>query len=130
MTIEEILHIGKGLDAVDPGEEQSRRDFADACRRVDSARIEQQRIRDLADSIDEGDARYQRAIVALEEGNFVSAEPLLRWAADAGIGEATYLLAGLLEKRGKRSEAIEYYWHPHFEGDTRATTKLPDFFSS
>jgi hypothetical protein len=73
MTIEEILHIGKGLDAVDPGEEQSRRDFADACRRVDSARIEQQRIRDLADSIDEGDARYQRAIVALEEGNFVSA---------------------------------------------------------
>jgi tetratricopeptide (TPR) repeat protein len=125
MNIEGLLRAGRaGLEVVDSGMARALEAFADTCRRFDLDRGERQRIRGLADLIDAEDARYEQALIALEEGDTADAEGLLRRAANAGIGEADYLLAQLLERRGKLREALEYYQRAHMEGDTRATVML------
>jgi hypothetical protein len=89
---------GTGLD-VSREEEPIMAAFIAASRRVDSDPKEQQRIRDLADSLEAEDAAYQRALTALDEGNIATAEPLLSRAASLGIGEASELLAVLRKER-------------------------------
>jgi tetratricopeptide (TPR) repeat protein len=121
MNFEQVLRSGGGgPNIVDP----DLKAFADACRRFDHDARERQRIRGLADLIDAEDARYEEAMMALERGDTAAAEGLLRRAANAGIGEADYLLARLLEQQGELREALEYYRQAHLEGDTRATVML------
>jgi tetratricopeptide (TPR) repeat protein len=125
VNIEGLLRAGRaGLDVVDSGMAGALKAFADACRRFDLDRRERQRIRGLAELIDAEDARYEQALIALKNGDNADAEALLRRAANAGIGEADFLLAGLLQQRGDLREALEYYQRAHLEGDTRATMML------
>jgi len=90
---------GAGLGSA-PSDDLSIDAFVAACRRVDSDPKERQRIRDLANAIEEEDAAYRRATAALEEGDIATAVPLLRQASRLGIGEAHDLLA---ELRGQRT---------------------------
>ena len=50
--------------------------------------------------------------------------PLLRQCAEAGTGEAAWLLAQLLEKTGSISEATIWYQRARDDGDARADEKL------
>jgi tetratricopeptide (TPR) repeat protein len=99
-------------------------DFAEACRRADDDPREGQRIRDIADLIDAEDAIYAQALAAVGRDDLDAAEPLLRMSAEAGIGDAAWLLAGVLEKRGRIEEALVWYRHASVEGDSRADDKI------
>jgi len=104
--------------------EQILDEYAAACRRVDECARERQRIHDIVDLIEAEDALYDQAIAALDRGDHDQALPLLRRTAQAGIGEAAWLLAGLLEERGDRAEAITWYQQAADDGDPRADDKL------
>lgn len=103
--------------------------FADACRRLDEDPRERQRINDSADLIDAEDALYQEALAALDRGDHARALPLLQRTAEAGIGESTWLLAGLLERLGQTAEAITWYQQAAADGDLRADAKFAELSS-
>jgi hypothetical protein len=98
--------------------------FTEACRRVDSDPRERQRISDIADLLDAEETLYTEARAALGRGDQHTALPLLRQCAEAGTGEARWLLAQLLEDLGHTGEAITWYQRAYDDGDTRAAQKL------
>ncbi len=120
MIIEELL--GALGERVTPPE-RSRREFAELCRRVDNDPREQQRIDDAAELIDAEEVIYGQALAAVDRRDTDAAEPLLRRAAAAGIGEADYLLAELLEERDP-DEAINIHRGILAQGDTRSAHRL------
>jgi CBS domain-containing protein len=114
-------------ELADPGavpDEQAIRDFTEACRRVDEDPQEKQRYRDLADLIEAEDALYDQGVAALGRGDHDTALPLLRFAAQKGVGDAAWLLAVTLDKRGETAEAITWYERAARDGDSRADAVL------
>lgn len=95
-------------------------------RRVDSDPRERQRISDIADLLDAEETLYTEAGAALARGDQHTALPLLRQCAEAGTGEARWLLAQLLEDLGHTGEAITWYQRAYDDGDTRAAQKLAE----
>ena len=96
-------------ELADPGaaaDEQAIQDFAEACRRVGEDPREKQRYRDIADLIEVEDALYDQGVAALGRGDYDTALPLLRLAADKGIGDAAWLLAVTLDKRGETARRL------------------------
>ena len=131
MSIEEFTHsLAEYINADTPADHaQAIRDFAAACRRYDEDPCEQQRIRGIADLIKAEDANYAQAVAALDRSDHDAALPLLREAAKEGIGEAAWLLAGLLEQKGDPAGAITWYQRAADDGDSRASDKLTDMHS-
>jgi len=115
-------------ELADPGdagdEEEAIRDFTEACRRVDEDPREKQRYRDIADLIEVEDALYDQGVAALGRGDYDTAVPLLRLAAEKGIGDAAWLLAVTFDKRGETAEAITWYERAARDGDSRADAAL------
>ena len=87
-------------------------------------RAEQQRIDDIADLLDAEETLYAQARAAADRGDTATAMPLLRKCAEAGTGEAAWLLAQLLEETGNTAEAMIWYQHARDDGDARADEKL------
>ena len=104
--------------------DQASEEFAAACRRVDKDPRERQRIADIANLIDTEDAIYTQALSALGRGERDTALPLLQQAADAGIGEAAWLLAGRLEEQGRTQESLTWYRRAAADGDPRAARRV------
>jgi CBS domain-containing protein len=105
---------------------QAALDFAEACRRADEDPRERQRLRDISDLVDAEDAVYAQALAAIDRNDLSSAEPLLRGSAEAGIGDAAWLLAGVLEKLGRIQEALGWYRRAGSDGDPRADDKIAE----
>jgi hypothetical protein len=103
---------------------QAGEEFAAACRRVDQDPRERQRIVDIANLIDTEDAIYAQALSALGRGEQNTALPLLQQAAEAGLGEAAWLLAGRLEEQGQMQESLTWYRHAAVDGDLRAARRI------
>jgi CBS domain-containing protein len=103
---------------------EAREAYIRACRRVDENRAEQQRIGDIADLLDAEETLYAQARAAADRGDTAAAIPLLRQCAEAGTGEAAWLLAQLLEDTGDTAEAVTWYRHARDDGDDRADGKL------
>jgi hypothetical protein len=99
-------------------------EFTAACRRVDQDPRERQRIADMANLIDAEDAIYRHALSALRLGEQNTALPLLQQAAEAGIGEAAWLLARQLEVQGQAQESLTWYQHAAADGDPRAARRI------
>ena len=112
-------------DVTPASREQASEEFAAACRRVDQDPRERQRIADIAHLIDTEDAIYTQALAALGHGEQDAALPLLQQAAEAGIGEAAWLLAGQLEKQGQAQESLTWYRRAAADGDMRAARRIP-----
>jgi outer membrane protein OmpA-like peptidoglycan-associated protein len=131
VSIEEFTHsLAEYINADTPADHtQAIRDFAAACRRYDEDPRERQRICGIADLIKAEDANYAQALAALHRSDHNAALPLLREAAKEGIGEAAWLLAGLLEQKGDLAGAITWYQRAADDGDSRASDKLTDMHS-
>jgi CBS domain-containing protein/tetratricopeptide (TPR) repeat protein len=129
VNLDELLQHLTAYDDARAAQDRALREFADACRQVDDNPRERRRIRDIADLIDAEDALYEEAVAAVKRGDQDRALPLLRRAAQAGIGEAAWLLAGLLEERGETTEAITWYQQAAADGDSRAEAKLAELYS-
>lgn len=106
-----------------PASEQAIRNFTEACARVDSDPREQQRVRDIADLAETEDLLYDQAVAAAEAGDHERALPLLRRCAEAGVGEADWYLATVLDAL-EDPEASQWYERAAAEGDTRAADWL------
>ena len=104
--------------------DQASEEFAAACRRVDKDPRERQRIADIANLIDTEDAIYTQALSALGRGERDTALPLLQQAAEAGIGEAAWLLARSLEEQGRTQESLTWYRRAAADGDPRAARRV------
>ena len=104
--------------------DQASEQFAAACRRVDKDPRERQRIADIANLIDTEDAIYTQALSALGRGEQDTALPLLQQAAEAGIGEAAWLLARSLEEQGRTKESLTWYRRAAADGDPRAARRV------
>jgi hypothetical protein len=104
--------------------DQASEEFAAACRRVDKDLRERQRIADIAHLIDTEDAIYTQALSALGRGERDTALPLLQQAAEAGIGEAAWLLARSLEEQGRTQESLTWYRRAAAAGDPRAARRV------
>jgi hypothetical protein len=104
--------------------DQASEQFAGACRRVDKDPRERQRIADIANLIDTEDAIYTQALSALGRGEQDTALPLLQQAAEAGIGEAAWLLARSLEEQGRTQESLTWYRRAAAGGDPRAARRV------
>jgi hypothetical protein len=104
--------------------DQASEEFAAACRRVDQDPRERQRIVDIANLIDTEDAIYAQALSALGRGEQNTALPLLQQAAEAGLGEAAWLLAGRLEEQGQMQESLTWYRRAAVGGDPRAARRI------
>jgi CBS domain-containing protein len=126
LSIDDLLRdLAKTLNDVPGGTgEELHEEFIRACRRVDEDPREQQRIDDIADLLDAEQTLYAQASVAASRGDTDTAVPLLRQCAEAGTGEAAWLLAQLLEDAGNTAEAMIWYQHARADGDTRADEKL------
>ena len=126
MSIDDLLRdLAKTLTDVPEGAgEELHEEFIRACRHVDEDPREQQRIDDIADLLDAEETLYAQAVAAAERGDTDTAVPLLRQCAEAGTGEAAWLLAQLLEDAGDTAEAMIWYQHARDDGDTRADEKL------
>ena len=126
MSIDDLLRdLARALTDVPEGTARELREqFIRACRRVDDDPREQQRIDDIADLLDAEETLYAQARAAADRGDTDTAVPLLRQCAEAGTGEAAWLLAQLLEDLGNTSEAMAWYQHARDDGDTRADEKL------
>ncbi len=99
-------------------------EFTAACRRVDQDPGERQRITDIANLIDTEDTLYAQALSALGRGEQSTALPLLRQTAEAGIGEAAWLLARQLEEQGQAQESLLWYQRAADDGDPRAARRI------
>jgi hypothetical protein len=104
--------------------DQASEEFAAACRRVDQDPRERQRLADIAHLIDTEDAIYTQALSALGRSEHDTALPLLQRAAEAGIGEAAWLLAGQLEEQGQTQESLTWYRRAAADGDLRAARRI------
>jgi hypothetical protein len=104
--------------------DQAREEFAAACRRIDKDPRERQRIADIANLIDTEDAIYTQALSAIGRGEQNTALPLLQQAAEAGIGEAAWLLAGRLEEQGRTQESLTWYRRAAADGDPHAARRI------
>ncbi len=130
MSIDDLLRdLAKTLTDVPEGtdeelREEFIREFIRACRRVDEDPREQQRIDDIAGLLDAEETLYAQAVAAAGRGDTDTAVPLLRRCAEAGTGEAAWLLAQLLEDAGNIFEAMIWYQRARDDGDTRADEKL------
>ena len=111
-------------DVTAASRDQASEEFAAACRRVDKDPRERQRIADIANLIDTEDAIYTQALSALGRGEQDTALPLLQQAAEAGIGEAAWLLAGWLEEQGRTQESLTWYRRAAADGDPRAARRV------
>ena len=111
-------------DVTAASRDQASEEFAAACRRVDKDPRERQRIADIANLIDTEDAIYTQALSALGRGEQDTALPLLQQAAEAGIGEAAWLLAGWLEEQGRTQESLIWYRRAAADGDPRAARRV------
>ena len=111
-------------DVTAASRDQASEEFTAACRRVDQDPRERQRIADIANLIDTEDAIYTQALSALSRGEQDTALPLLQQAAEAGIGEAAWLLAGQLEEQGQAQESLTWYRRAAADGDPRAARRL------
>jgi len=111
-------------DVTAASRDQASEEFAAACRRVDKDPRERQRIADIANLIDTEDAIYTQALSALGRGEQDTALPLLQQAAEAGIGEAAWLLAGWLEEQGRTQESLIWYRRAAADGDPRAAKRV------
>ncbi len=103
---------------------QASEEFAAACRRVDQDFRERRRIADIANLIDTEDTIYTQALSALGRGEQDTALPLLQQAAEAGIGEAAWLLAGRLEEQGQMQESLTWYRRAAADGNPRAARRI------
>jgi CBS domain-containing protein/tetratricopeptide (TPR) repeat protein len=121
VNIEDLI---KDLAEPGPPDEQAIRDFTEACRQVDEDPRERQRYRDIADLIEAEDALYAQAVAALGRGDHDTALPLLRMAAERSVGDAAWLLAATLDKRGEADEAATWYERAARDGDSRAEAAL------
>jgi tetratricopeptide (TPR) repeat protein len=101
-----------------------RAEFSAACRRLDDDLRKQQQINAIADQFEEEEALYARATAAADRRDADTAVPMLRQCAEAGLGEAAWLLAQLLDSCGNTSEAMTWYRRARDDGDTRAAAKL------
>ena len=126
MTFDDLLRdlartLARGLDSTAA---EAREAYLRACRRLDENPAEQQRIDDIADLLDAEETLYAQARTAADRGDAATAIPLLRKCAEAGTGEAAWLLAQLLEEIGSTAEAMIWYQHASDDGDDRAGEKL------
>jgi CBS domain-containing protein/tetratricopeptide (TPR) repeat protein len=103
---------------------EAREAYLRACRQLDENPAEQQRIDDIADLLEAEETLYAQARAAADRGDTATAIPLLRKCAEAGTGEAAWLLAQLLEETGDTAEAMIWYQHARDDGDDRADEKL------
>lgn len=127
MSMYEMLHgLARSIKDEVPGTGQAARSFAEACEQADDDSFEQQRINDIADLLDAEEAIYDDALAALSRGDQDAALPLLRQCAEAGTGEAPWLLAQVLADLGYPGEAIIWYERAADDGDGRATSKLAE----
>jgi thioredoxin-like negative regulator of GroEL len=111
--IDDLLRdLARTLACVPDETARSRADFIRACLRADENPAEQQRIDDMADLLDAEEALYAQARAAADRGDTATAIPLLRQCAEAGTGEAAWLLAQLLEDTGDTAEAVIWYQRP------------------
>jgi CBS domain-containing protein len=126
VSIEDVLRdlAGTLADGPEGTGEELREEFIRACRRVDDDPREQQRIDDIADLLEAEETLCAQARAAAGRGDTDTAVPLLRQCAEAGTGEAAWLLAELLEDIGDTSEAIVWYRRARDDGDPRADEKL------
>jgi tetratricopeptide (TPR) repeat protein len=111
-------------DAPERSGAELREEFVAACRRIDDDPRERQRISEIADRFDADEALYSQAVAAADRGDADTAVPLLRRCAQAGLGEAAWLLAQLLEDTGNLPDAITWYESAYEYGDIRAAEKL------
>lgn len=127
MDIEQLIKdLARNGIAPAADDRQAALDFAEACRRADREPREQQRISDISDLIDAEDTIYAQALAAHGRGHLETAEPLLRASAEAGIGDAAWLLADVLEKLGRAREALLWYRRAASDGDPRADEKIAE----
>jgi hypothetical protein len=125
VSLDKLLHELAGSVAEEmPPASEAICTFTESCRRTDGDPREQQRITHIADLLDAEGALYAQAQAAFKRGHQHTALPLLRQSADAGTGEAAWLLARLLEDLGYRGEAIIWYQRAADDGDSRAIDKL------
>ena len=126
MSFDDLLRdLARTLTGVPEGTAgELREGFIRACRRVDEDQAEQQRIDDIADLLDAEETLYAQARAAAERGDTGTAVPLLRQCAEAGTGEAAWLLAQLLEDTSDIPEATAWYQRARDDGDPRADEKL------
>jgi RNA polymerase sigma factor (sigma-70 family) len=127
VSIDKLLHsLTKSLKEEMPATGEAARSFAEALRRAYDDPREQQRISDIADLLEAEEVLYADALSALGRGDLRTALPLLQQCAQAGTGEADWLLAQLLEDLGRPGEAIIWYQRAADDGDGRATDKLTE----
>lgn len=126
MSIDDLLQdLAKTLtDIPEVIREQLREEFVRTCHRVDHDPRDQQRIDDIADLLDDEENLYEQACAAAGSGDADTAVPLLRRCAEAGIGEAAWLLAQLLEDARNMAEATIWYRRACYDGDPRAGQKV------
>jgi hypothetical protein len=105
-------------------DEELRAEFMAACHRVDDDPCERERINETADEFDAEEALYSQAVAAVDRGEAEFAVPLLRRCAEAGTGEAAWLLALLFEDAGNVPDAVTWYQRACDDGDIRAAGKL------
>jgi len=123
--IDDLLRdLARTLAGVPDETARSRADFIRACLRADENPAEQQRIDDMADLLEAEEALYAQARAAADRGDLATAIPLLRQCAEAGTGEAAWLLAQLLEETGDITEAMIWYQRARDDGYDRADEKL------
>jgi CBS domain-containing protein len=103
---------------------EAREAYLRACRQLDENPAERQRIHDIADLLEAEETLYVQARAAADRGDAAAAIPLLRKCAEAGTGEAAWLLAQLLEETGDTAEAMIWYQHASDDGDDRADERL------
>jgi CBS domain-containing protein len=129
LSIEDLQSALARILTDPPGtaDEKLREEFLQACRLVDHDPREQRRLDDIADLLDADETLYAQALDAVSRGDKHAAEPLLRQCAEAGAGEAAWLLAQLLEDIGNASEAMIWYQRALDDGDVRAAEKLAAF---
>ncbi|EIV96331.1 CBS domain-containing protein [Frankia sp. QA3] len=97
MDVESLLRTL--TDPEEPTDGDSGRTFFEIMQGADEDPRERRRIQHLADLLDVEDAIYAQALEHLAAGDDHAAEPLLRIAADAGVGEAEDHLARILADR-------------------------------
>ncbi|CAJ63951.1 MULTISPECIES: hypothetical protein [Frankia] len=105
MDVESLLRTL--ADPAEPTGGDSGRTFVQIMQGADEDPRERRRIQRLADLLDVEDAVYAQALDHLAAGDDHAAEPLLRLAADAGVGEAEDHLARLLANRPADATATD-----------------------
>jgi CBS domain-containing protein/tetratricopeptide (TPR) repeat protein len=126
VSIDDLLRdLARTLARVpDSTADEAREAYLRACRQLDENPAGQQRIDDIADLLEAEETLYAQARAAADRGDAATAIPLLRKCAEAGTGEAAWLLAQLLEETGDTAEAMIWYQHASDDGDDRADEKL------